>query len=615
MYEQPRKGFFRRFFGGIWGLITWLRVAILNLLFLVIVGLILTSIFSNERVPFPESTTLTLVPSGYLVDQYSYVDPVTQLMTQDSPADAETLVHDLVDAIYFAAADERINALVLDLNYLLGGGISKLDEIGAALQQFKAQNKPVIAFSSHYSQTQYYLASYADEVYMHSMGGVLLTGFGSYRNYMKSALDKLQIDMHVFRTGDYKDAVEPYIQNEMSPASKEHTMRWLTDLWSHYTQQVELARELEPGSIDHYINNMGERLEQAQGDTALLAYNAGLVDKLMSHIELGQMLQQRFGSHEKHDYNTVSMPVLLAEHQQPNPFSYNNVAVLVASGVIMDGEQPEGTVGSSTFTELARKAREDDTVKAVVVRVDSPGGSAFASEIIRQELQSIRQAGKPVVISMGSVAASGGYWISTSSDKVFATPTTITGSIGVFTAFPTLENSLQELGIYTDGVGTTRLAGAARLDRDLSPQVQSIVQQGVEGTYQRFLTLVAEARDLPVEEVNQIAQGRVWSGESAMGLQLVDAIGDLNAAIDAAAELASLEQYEIKWIERDLTPAELFFKQLAEQQASLPEPLLDSLVSPALQTHIRTLIEPLSLFAQMNDPQNVYAHCDTCGEF
>lgn len=615
MYEQPRKGFFRRFFGGIWGLITWLRVAIFNLLFLVVVGLILTSIFSNERLPFPESTTLTLVPSGYLVDQYSYVDPVTQLMTQDSPADAETLVHDLVDAIYFAAADERINALVLDLNYLLGGGISKLDEIGAALQQFKAQNKPVIAFSSHYSQTQYYLASYADEVYMHSMGGVLLTGFGSYRNYMKSALDKLQIDMHVFRTGDYKDAVEPYIQNEMSPASKEHTMRWLSDLWSHYTQQVELARELEPGSIDNYINNMGERLEQAQGDTALLAYNAGLVDKLMSHIELEQMLQQRFGSHEKHDYNTVSMPVLLAEHQQPNPFSNNNIAVLVASGVIMDGEQPEGTVGSSTFTELARKAREDDSVKAVVVRVDSPGGSAFASEIIRQELQAIRQAGKPVVISMGSVAASGGYWISTSSDKVFATPTTITGSIGVFTAFPTLENSLQELGIYTDGVGTTRLAGAARLDRDLSPQVQSIVQQGVEGTYQRFLTLVAEARDLPIEKVNQISQGRVWSGESALGLQLVDAIGDLNAAIDAAAELASLEQYEIKWIERDLTPAELFFKQLAEQQVNLPEPLLDSLVSPALQTHIRTLIEPLSLFAHMNDPQNVYAHCDTCGEF
>ena len=610
--ESP--GFLTRLFRGFWNLITWLRISLFNLVFLALLLALVVAMIPQEEQRLTGKRALRVAPSGFLVDQRSYVDPVTQILEQSRPEEVETLVSDLVKTINHAARDERITALVLELDYLVGGGISKLEEIGTALQRFKVSGKPIIAVADNYSQEQYYLASYADEIYLHPMGGVLLTGYGSYRNYFKNALDKLAVNFHVFRVGDYKDFIEPYTRNNMSAASREHNALWLQQLWGVYTSRLESLRGLPNGAVNSYINNLHENVNRVDGNSARLALNAGLVDQLAGRRQVRQTLKQKLGSNRDGDnYNALDYWDYLHHLEKENGHVGGKVGLIVAKGIIVDGKQPEGTIGGDTMAKLLREAREDASLKALVLRIDSGGGSAFASEVIRQEILATRQAGIPVIVSMGSVAASGGYWIASAGDEIWATPTTITGSIGVFGAFPTFELTLDKLGVSTDGIGTTKLAGAMRVDRPLSPQAESVIQQSVEFVYKQFLNLVAEARDSSVGEIHRVAQGRVWSGATAKELGLVDNIGNLEDAVAAAAARAGLNSYHLHLIRKTLSPKEQILKELAGGVSALaPNTLMEKVAPASLRKALTPLAEPFQLMGKLNDPRGVYTLCEVC---
>lgn len=547
----------------LWRMLSWLRAALLNLILLAILVAIGAAVLSPRETPLPDRAPLLLAPSGVLVDQYSYVSPGASLMAMGDETQPETLVRELVDTINRAAGDERITGLLLQLDDLQGGGISKMQEIGQALERFRAAGKPVLAMADNYGQQQYFLASYADEIFLHDMGSVALTGMGFYRQYFKDALDKLSISFHVFKVGEFKDFVEPFTRDNMSDASREHNRQWLDALWYSYTEQVERRRKLEPGSLNQLLNALPERLVEVQNDPAQLALQLGLVDRLTSRQARNRVLIERFGAMA--DEPEIPLHISADDYQDRSEKQFKKqgeLALIVASGTIMDGEQPEGTIGGDSLAALIREARQDESVKALVLRVDSGGGSAFASEIIRQELQLIRDAGKPLVVSMGSVAASGGYWIAMSADEVWATPSTITGSIGVFGLLPNLAAGLDKLGVHTDGFGTTDLASGLRPDVPLAPEVAQVAQQGVEHIYTRFLQLVAENRGTQPEQIHPVAQGRVWTGAKALELGLVDQLGYLEDALAAAAARAGLEEYEVRLIERELPPEEQLLREL-----------------------------------------------------
>ena len=566
MATPNRKGhsFLVNFVVFVWRALTWLRGAILNVLLLLILVIIAVAIFKPKQPVLPDKAPLLLSPSGILVDQYSYTSPRAQLLSLEGDGNPETLVREVINTIDHAARDERISGLLLHLDDLRGGGVSKMQEIGRAIERFRAAGKPVIALADNYDQQQYFLASYADEIYLHDLGGVGLIGFGLYRNYFKDALDKLSVRFHVFKVGQFKDFVEPFISNDMSEASREHNRQWLAALWQTYTDQVEQRRGLEAGSLTGFINDMAAHLAATRGDTAQLALQHKLVDHVGSRQARNRALIERFGAMT--DEPETVLHITAADYNQQRQWNTvledGNVALIVATGTILDGEHPEGTIGGDTLSQLIRKARQDDQIKALVLRVDSGGGSAFASEIIRQELEHTREAGIPVVISMGSVAASGGYWIAMAADEIWATPTTITGSIGVFGLLPALGEGLDKLGIHTDGIGTTELAPSLRPDLPLPSEAAQVMQLGVEHIYSTFLQLVATNRGSEPEQIDEIAQGRVWTGLAAETLGLVDKVGYLEDAVAAAAQKAGLDNYKVKLIERDLSPQEQLLREL-----------------------------------------------------
>jgi protease-4 len=611
---KPRNGFLQ-FLSTLWSIVTWTRIAVLNVIFLLLLIIFIIAINAGSQPPLPASFALRLAPSGVLVDQRSYVDPTSMLLNNESPQDSETVVRDLVDAIAFAAEDTRVTSIVLELDALLGGGLSKMQEIGAALDHFKSKGKKIIAVGDNYSQDQYYLASYADQIYLHDMGSVLLTGYGRYGSYYKSAIDKLAINYHVFRSGKYKDAVEPYLRDDMSEESKTHNAELLHQLWDSYTRTVENHRDLSAGAINDYINNLDQKLALAKGDSAGLAAELGLVDDLVNRQKIRRRLIKAFGkSPYSDDYNGVDARDYLAQMKRFELPGSQKIGLLVASGTIVDGIQPDGVIGSESVVEMLRSVAQDDSIKALVLRVDSGGGSAFASEIIRAEMAAVRKAGKPVFISMGSVAASGGYWIAMGANEVWATPTTITGSIGVFGAFPTLEKTLENIGINNDGVGTTDMADSMRLDRPLSPKVSSVIQLGVDNVYQRFIHLVAAERKMEPDAIDQVAQGHVWSGAAAKELGLIDQLGNLNDVIAAAAAQVNLTDYSVELIEQPLSPQEALLRQFLNDNASTlaPRSYLREFSSLNALQEIAPILKPLAELHRMNDPQSIYASCTNC---
>lgn len=616
-YQKPR-GFFRRFFSGIGSVITLCRNTVMNIIFIFFLLIILIAIGSSSK-PLPETFALRVAPQGMLVDQRNYMDTASMIL-KDDKEETETVVRDLVDAINRAANDKRVTSMVLELGGLQGGGVTKMEEIGQALTAFKAKKKSIIAVSDNYSQDQYYLASFANEIYLHTMGEVQLTGFGRYITYYKTALEKLGVNVHVFRSGKYKDFVEPYLRDSMSDESREHNSQWLNELWAQYTARVEQQRKLPAGSLNQLINNLDTKLAAQNGDYAQLALQEKLVDKLMSRSEMDNMLLEKFGkSSDGNDYEAVGVHAYLADINSRKIIKDDQVGLIIASGTIQDGHQQEGAIGSENFVELLRSVADDKSIKALVIRIDSGGGSAFASEIIRGEIDAIRKKNIPVFISMGSVAASGGYWMATAGDEIWAMPTTITGSIGVFGAFPTLENSLQKIGLNTDGIATTELGGALSLERPLAPKMNGVIQAGVDHTYQSFLKLVANARKKEVGEIHQIAQGHVWTGNKAVEIGLVDHLGTLNDVITAAAAKADIKTYSVQLISQKLSPKEEFIRKLVGgdvktfvSRALVPKSLVDAYVDTSSLKQLAPVLKPLMALQKMTDPQGVYASCLEC---
>jgi protease-4 len=611
--ENKRPGLIKRSFLFVWRLLNNLRQLVLNLIFLLIFIVVLAGLFHEEGPAVPDASALILDPSGVLVDQISYADPFSNLFSgNDEPP--ETLLSDLVKAVDGATADPRIKLIVLQTDALEHAGISKTEELSAALQRFREHKKRVIAVGDSFNQDQYLLAAQADQILMNPMGEVLLQGFGVYTNYFKEALDKLQVSVHVFRVGAFKSAVEPFMRDDMSDEVKQNHLTWLSTLWQHYKAEVTTRRHIEPQKFDDYVNKIDEVFAAAQGDTGKAALDWHLIDALKTREQINDLLVEQVGADENGNFRGVTFREYLAASKHLRVGAHGDrVGVIVASGTILDGEQRPGQVGGDTLAALIRQAREDEDIKAVVLRIDSGGGSAFASEIIRQEILALQKAGKPFVVSMGSMAASGGYWIAADADEVWATPGTITGSIGIFGAFPTIEKTLGKLGVHTDGVGTTAMAGAMRIDRPLDAVTARAIQSNIDNGYRHFLQVVAAGRTLDIAAVDKIAQGRVWSGSDALGVGLVDKMGGLTDAIAAAAARAELKTYGTEWIEPPLSFPEVFLQKMSGALSELrPAGSVHWYGAAAIWSPLRPLLEQAQRFAQFNDPKAMYVYCVAC---
>ena len=589
---------------------------VLHLLVLLFIFSIVFGAISSTAPRLPSEAALLIRPTGTLVEQLEgdpYDRAIAGLLGDERP---QTLVQDIIDGLEYAEDDSRIKAVVLDLRALGGGGLSKLQRIGIALDDFRASGKPVIASADFYSQQAYYIASHADEVYMHPDGLLFLPGFAVYRNYFKDAIDKLKIDWNIFKVGTHKSFVEPYMRTDMSDEDRSAMTRLLDQLWDHYKEEVATARGLDVSVLDDFTVNFFDNVQTDNGDVAAVALRLGLVDGLVTRSEFNTKIVEYVGSdNDKSDnFRTIHLDEFLSQTRLLNgdKSESENVAIVVASGEILGGDQPPGIVGGESTARLLRRARNDDSVKAVVLRVDSPGGSAFASEVIRNEVEALQEAGKPVVASMSSVAASGGYWISMAADRIYANTATITGSIGIFGMFPTFQRSLATLGITTDGVGTTAWAGQLRPDRAMSDEAKALFQTIIEKGYDDFISKVSTHRDLEKAEVDRIGQGQVWTGMDALAFGLIDGIGDLDQAIITAAELAELEEgaYGQKLIEKELSPGEqLAVDFLGTVKRIGVDPNVFIRKPSASMQKIGNILNALSPLMRFNDPKGVYSHC------
>jgi protease-4 len=603
----------RGFFALIWRILDGIRKTLHLGLMLVIFGFILAALHTSIPI-VPRTAALVISPQGELVEQLSG-DSVRRALGEASGGPApETLLKDVIDAISAAKSDERIKLIVLDLDQLDASGLSKLQEFGNALRDFRTSGKRVIAMGDSYSQPQYYVAAQAGEVYLDPMGEVSLHGFSYYRMYYKDAIDKLEVDSNVFRAGTFKSFTDQFSRSDMAPSEREETSAWLESLWSAYSQDVTRARSLPVTALKDYISAQPASLQAVNGDLAKMALQRGLVTALKSRRQVADDLKGLVGENDNnHSFNGIALnEYLTAMHSKRILKSKSDakVGIVVASGEIFDGHRLPGSIGGESTSELLRQARFDPSVKAVVLRVDSPGGSEFASEIILREVQALRKAGKPVVVSMSSYAASGGYYIAAAANQIYASPTTITGSIGVFSYIPTFQRSLEKLGVKVDGLGTTPLAGDMRFDRALGAVTKQVLQASVDHAYQQFLRRVADGRKKTVEEIDKIAQGRVWAGADAQRIGLVDHLGGLKDATDAAAKLAELgSDYDVDYIETELTLRQELLMQIRSQGVQLGQ--LTGLIPE--RTDLERIIDPLlqqaSIIARLKDPRGLYSYC------
>jgi len=612
-------------FKGLWAGINFSRRLILNLLFLMIVIIIIISMFSDDdKVSIENGSVLRLNLNGPIVEEKTYVDPVEAAIndaTMGSEDPSEILLDDIVNVIEQASKDERISVLLLDLQKMPNAHLNKLKRITKAIDEFKAAGKQVIASGYYYTQAQYYIAAHADEISMHPYGGVIIEGYGMFPLYFKDALEKLEVSQHIFRVGTFKSAVEPFIRNDMSDAAKEANSVWLGALWQQYKTDVANVRPFNETNFDETMDVYLAKMKQVNGDSGKYALNHQWVDTLKTNQQVRQQLIELVGTEETgktfkqvsfRDYLSVVKPPIAFD----NPIT-EKVAVVIAKGTIVDGERKAGEIGGDSTAALLRKARLDEKVKAVVLRIDSGGGSMFASEVIRAEVLALKAAGKPVIASMSSVAASGGYWIASAANEIWAAPSTITGSIGVFGSFMTFENTMAKLGVYSDGVATTEMAGFS-IVRPLDEKMAQIIQLSVEDAYQRFLEVVADARNMTPEQVDNIAQGRVWIASQAQELGLVDKLGDKQDAIDAAAALAKLDFYEVKTIKQTLSPQEQMMQDIfgnASVKAlfgSDNHPVSTLATQANVQSLVKQLGSEIDDLKDYNDPQGIYTRCLVC---
>ncbi|ECZ2266992.1 signal peptide peptidase SppA [Salmonella enterica] len=608
--------FIAGFFKWTWRVLNLVREMVLNLffIFLVLVGVgIWMQIGNGSNSEQTARGALLLDISGVIVDKPSTNHRLgalgRQLFGASSDRLQENSLFDIVNAIRQAKDDRNITGIVLDLKNFTGADQPSMRYIGKALREFRDSGKPVFAVGENYSQGQYYLASFANKIWLSPQGQVDLHGFATNGLYYKTLLDKLKVSTHVFRVGTYKSAVEPFIRDDMSPAAREADSRWIGELWQNYLHTVSANRQISPQQLFPGAQAIIDGLTSVGGDTAKYALDHKLVDALASSADVEKALTKQFGwSKTENNYRAISY----YDYSLKTPADTGGtIAVIFANGAIMDGEETPGNVGGDTTASQIRDARLDPKVKAIVLRVNSPGGSVNASEVIRAELAAARAAGKPVVVSMGGMAASGGYWISTPANYIVASPSTLTGSIGIFGVINTVENSLSSIGVHSDGVSTSPLADIS-MTKALSPEVQQMMQLSIKYGYKRFITLVADARKRTPEQIDKIAQGHVWTGEDAKANGLVDSLGDFDDAVAKAAELAKLKQWHLDYYQDEPTVLDMVMDSMTGSvRAMLPEAIQAMLPAP-LVSAANTVKAEGDKLAAFNDPQNRYAFCLTC---
>jgi protease-4 len=614
----------RRGFGFLWRTLDACRRLFLNLLFLLFVLILLLALFGGSAKRLDDKTALLLDFTGNLVEQHPGGASLSVLAEASDEKKKPTQLRDVLLVLDAAANDPKISSAVLLLDDFQGAGLPLLREVAGALERFKASGKPVVAWGSNYDQRRYYLAAHANQVLLHPMGMVVLEGYGRYRNYYRDALDKLGITVNLMKVGTYKSFAEPFIANGPSDAATEAEAFLLNGLWATYTDGVEKARKLPAGAIMRGINDLPQLLAAEGGDIAKLALKTKLVDGLKTRDELRQIMIEK-GAKEAHNksFRQITFEDYLAR-QKPKLLG-DAVAVVIAAGEISDGKAPAGKIGGLSTSGLIRKAREDDSIKAIVLRVDSPGGSAFGSELIRRELELTRSAGKPVVVSMGNVAASGGYWISMSADEVIADPATITGSIGVFALLPTADKAMEKIGVHTAGVTTTWLGGGLDPLRPLDPRIAELIQSTVNHIYADFTAKAAQARKTSPEKIDEFAQGRVWTGQQAKERGLIDTVGSFGDALNSAATRAKLgKDYRVTYIEREPTGIDRFLRlfDLGEAGTALAQALAGQfglkLTSAAIPPGVvREMAHDMGWLAGMTDGNGAFmavTHC-LCREF
>ena len=608
--------FIAGFFKWTWRLLNFVREMVLNLffIFLVLVGVgIWMQVSGGDSKETASRGALLLDISGVIVDKPDSSQRFSKLSRQLLGASSDRLqensLFDIVNTIRQAKDDRNITGIVMDLKNFAGGDQPSMQYIGKALKEFRDSGKPVYAVGENYSQGQYYLASFANKIWLSPQGVVDLHGFATNGLYYKSLLDKLKVSTHVFRVGTYKSAVEPFIRDDMSPAAREADSRWIGELWQNYLNTVAANRQIPAEQVFPGAQGLLEGLTKTGGDTAKYALENKLVDALASSAEIEKALTKEFGwSKTDKNYRAISY----YDYALKTPADTgDSIGVVFANGAIMDGEETQGNVGGDTTAAQIRDARLDPKVKAIVLRVNSPGGSVTASEVIRAELAAARAAGKPVVVSMGGMAASGGYWISTPANYIVANPSTLTGSIGIFGVITTVENSLDSIGVHTDGVSTSPLADVS-ITRALPPEAQQMMQLSIENGYKRFITLVADARHSTPEQIDKIAQGHVWTGQDAKANGLVDSLGDFDDAVAKAAELAKVKQWHLEYYVDEPT----FFDKVMDNMSGSVRPMLpdafQAMLPAPLASVASTVKSESDKLAAFNDPQNRYAFCLTC---
>lgn len=604
--SDKRDSLIVRLLRGIWRTLT-VAYAVISILLLLVVPLVLyIALFGGPRVTVEEGIALVWAPTGDLVEKSTRSVPDALIRRVTEERRHESVVRDLVDALDHAADDDRIELAFLKLDELGGASPGQLQDLTAAIRRFRESGKEVVAWAPAYDQAAYLLAAQADTVYLDPLGYVFLEGYGLYRQYFREALGKLGVEINVFRVGEYKSFVEPFTRNDMSPEARAANRAWLESLWQTYRRDTASSRGLEPDAITAYIEGFGDTLQEFAGDAARAALNAGLVDKLATVEEMRADMSELVGRDTRHgSFRQIFHRDYLraARAEEAPPRTDSRIGLVVIDGPIVDGESVSGAAGGETVARMISRVRRDDHMAALVLRVNSPGGSVFASERIRREVALLRESGKPVIVSMAGVAASGGYWIAMNANRIWAQPATVTGSIGVFGIVPTFGGSLEKVGVHTDGLGTTSLAGAFRLTKPLSPEARQILQSGVEHTYNRFIREIAEARDMGIDAVDRVAQGRVWSGADAVRIGLVDELGGLHEAVAAAADAAGLRSGD--YALEPVRPADDWRARL-----------LDLLSIEAGGTWLPDWLARLSedptlrwLHHGLNDPRNLYAHC------
>lgn len=606
----------------IWNCLNFLRRVLMNLLFLLVAAILFIgiSLFVGEqnKQPLPQGA-LRLNLDGFLADNRDQNSELKALLNnlQQQAMPEKISTFDVIFAITQAKKDERIKGIVLDLNHFEGGDLPSLTFIGKALNEFKQSGKPVIAVSDNYSQKQYILASYADKLYLHRQGQVELTGLGGEQFYYKSLLDKIDAQPHIFRVGTYKSAVEPLLRDDMSEAARQNASQWLNAMWHNIQTTVSNNRHLKKEQVFPSTNDFLQQVKNLKGDLTQYALNNKLVTEATTRYQTEEYLKQQFGIDQENHYQHIDFSDYLAglpDYETAN-ITDNNIAVIRIEGAIIDGESDEENVGGDSIARLLREAAEDKSVKAVVLRINSPGGSASASEIIREEVEHLQQLGKPVVVSMGGMTASGGYWIASTADYIVADKNTITGSIGIFAAFVTLEKSLANLGIHSDGVKTSPLASMSPFTA-LSQEYSDVIQMSIEHGYDQFISLVAKGRNLDKTQVDNIAQGRVWLGEEALKHKLVDQLGDFNTAVEIASE-------KMKSKEKGLADDQIGFLWLSEEQDRGLLSLLAQKRSSVVQYLLRAvgvdhfveskqMRQQLGLLTEFTDQKGQYLYCLNC---